>query len=455
MAFNSLRFLFIFLPIVLVVWRLPRHKWVRLVLMIAASYTFYAFAAGWYALLMVVSTTVDYTVGRLLERTEAPGRRKLILLLSLVFNLGLLSFFKYYGFFIDSVNGIAGHPVLRATLHVILPAGISFYTFQSMGYSIDVYRRDLAPSRSFLEFAAFVSLFPQLIAGPIVRPKVLLPQLASKDPIDNSRLMAGLMLFTCGLLKKVLLADRLAFYADPILNDMDTFGSVDLWLAMTAFGLQIYFDFSGYTDMARGLARMLGLEFIINFDSPYQADSPSDFWKRWHISLSSWLRDYLYIPLGGNRKGPRRTALNLFLTMLLGGLWHGAGFNFIVWGAFHGLLLLAYHRWQRHWDRLHRRVRQGLMVLLVLASWIPFRMHSLGDIWTFLHRGTFKPSMPTAPGALWAFGVLGVAVCALPWNSNSIRWEAFGWRRVLAFAVLTVIAVVHLNLSSKFIYFAF
>jgi D-alanyl-lipoteichoic acid acyltransferase DltB (MBOAT superfamily) len=455
MAFNSLRFLFVFLPLVMVGWRVPRKRHHALVLMIAASYTFYAFAAGWYALLMLVSTTVDFTVGLLLDREDRPGRRKLILLLSLAFNLGLLSFFKYYGFFIESVNGLAGHPVLHATLHVVLPAGISFYTFQSMGYSIDVYRRDLKPARSFVEFASFVSLFPQLIAGPIVRPKTLLPQLARNGPVDNSRVTDGLMLFTCGLLKKVLVADRLAFYADPILNAPRMNGSVDLWLSMVAFSLQIYFDFSGYTDMARGLARMLGLEFSINFDSPYHADSPSDFWKRWHVSLSSWLRDYLYIPLGGNRKGKRRTAVNLFVTMLLGGLWHGAGMNFIVWGAFHGLLLLVYHRVEKPWARLPIALRRAIMLPVIVLSWIPFRMHSMADIRAFLKGGILVPEMPTAPIYLWGYVLLGVAICAFTRNSNSIRWGSLSWGRTVALAVLAVVAVLHLNLSSKFIYFAF
>jgi alginate O-acetyltransferase complex protein AlgI len=458
MAFNSLRFLFVFLPIVMFGWRMlarfgsRRHA---LIFMIGASYTFYAFAAGWYALLMVVSTTVDFTVGILLDREQRPTRRKLILLLSLAFNLGLLSFFKYHGFFLESVNALAGPGTVTSTLNVVLPAGISFYTFQSMGYSIDVYRRDLEPSRSIVEFAAFVSLFPQLIAGPIVRPKMLLPQLAANEPVDDSRVFDGAMLFTCGLLKKVLVADRLAFFADPILNAPKQYGSIDLWLAMAAFSLQIYFDFSGYTDMARGLARMLGLEFSINFDSPYQADSPSDFWKRWHISLSSWLRDYLYIPLGGNRKGKRRTGLNLLLTMLLGGLWHGAGVNFIVWGGFHGLLLLIFHRIENPWGKLPKAVRHVVMILLLFISWIPFRMHTMADLSVFVHRMMLKPHLTKAPPALWAFVVLGAVLCAMPVNSNQIRWGSLSWRATLAAAVLTVIAILHLNLSSKFIYFAF
>ncbi len=454
MAFNSLAFIFVFLPLVMAGWRLVRPRRNALVFMTIASYTFYAFAAGWYALLMLVSTTVDFTVGILLDREERPGRRKLILTLSLAFNLGLLSFFKYYGFFIDSVNDVAGHTVLTNTLHIVLPAGISFYTFQSMGYSIDVYRKHLAPSRSFIEFASFVSLFPQLIAGPIVRPTVLLPQLHDSRPIDNSRVTEGLMLFTCGLLKKVLVADRIAFYADPILNAPKRYGSVDLWLSMVGFALQIYFDFSGYTDMARGLGRMLGLELTVNFDSPYHAESPSDFWKRWHISLSSWLRDYLYIPLGGNRKGERRTDVNLMITMLLGGLWHGAGWNFIIWGGFHGLLLLVFHRIEAPWQRLPRVARHAGMVLLLLFSWIPFRMHTLADLTTFVVRSAFRPERPTAPLALWAYCTLGVALCALPRNSNAINWR-LGWRETFALAALAVVAILHLNLSSKFIYFAF
>jgi D-alanyl-lipoteichoic acid acyltransferase DltB (MBOAT superfamily) len=455
MAFNSLPFIFLFLPLVLAGWRLVKPRRAALVFMTIASYTFYAFAAGWYSLLMLVSTTVDFTVGVLLHREERPGRRKLILLLSLAFNLGLLSFFKYYGFFIESVNDVAGHPVLANTLHIVLPAGISFYTFQSMGYSIDVYRRDLEPSKSFVEFASFVSLFPQLIAGPIVRPGVMLPQLHDSRPIDNSRVTDGLMLFTCGLLKKVMLADRLAFSADPILNAPKRFGSIDLWLAMVAFALQIYFDFSGYTDMARGLGRMLGLELTVNFDSPYHAESPSDFWKRWHISLSSWLRDYLYIPLGGNRKGKARTDVNLMLTMLLGGLWHGAGWNFIIWGGFHGLLLLVFHRIDKPWQRLPRVARHAVMAPLILLSWIPFRMHTFADLGTFLQHASYRATTPTAPRELWAYCLLGIAVCALPKNSNVIRWNALSWRSTLALAAAAVVAILHLNLSSKFIYFQF
>ncbi len=454
MAFNSLPFLFAFLPLVMAGWRRVRPRRSALLFMIVASYTFYAFAAGWLAGLLLVSTTVDYTVGILLDREARPGRRKLILLRALAFNLGLLSFFKYHGFFVETVNDLAGHPVLSNALHIALPAGISFYTFQSMGYSIDVYRRDLEPSRSFVEFAAFVSLFPQLIAGPIVRPGTLLPQLHDSRPIDNSRVTSGLMLFTCGLLKKVMVADRLAFYADPILNAPKRNGSVDLWLSMVAFSLQIYFDFSGYTDMARGLGRMLGLELTKNFDSPYHAESPSDFWRRWHITLSTWLRDYLYIPLGGNRKGQLRTDVNLMVTMLLGGLWHGAGWNFIIWGGFHGLLLLVFHRIERPWRALPRALRHGVMLPLILLSWVPFRMHTFADLVAFLHRGTLRPVAPSAPGALWAYCAVGAALCAIPKNSNDIEWE-LGWRETIAFAALAVVAVLHLNLSSKFIYFAF
>jgi alginate O-acetyltransferase complex protein AlgI len=457
MKFNSLEFLFLFLPIVMIGWRVWPKRWQRNTFILLASYLFYAFAAKWFALLMVVSTTVDFTVGIMLENEQRPGRRKLILLLSLFFNLGMLSFFKYFNFFIDSVNslGTPDHPILRTALRIGLPAGISFYTFQSMGYSIDVYRRDLKAARSYLDFAAFVSLFPQLIAGPIVRPSLLLPQLEKHERPDNSRLAEGLFLFGCGLAKKVLIADRIAFYADPVLDSLPKHGSVEVWLAMVGFALQIYFDFSGYTDMARGLARMLGLEFSINFDSPYHARSPSEFWKRWHVSLSSWLRDYLYIPLGGNRKGERRTSFNLMATMLLGGLWHGAGFNFILWGGFHGFLLLVFHRIEKPWKKLPRVLQHALMVLLILFSWIPFRMHTMRDLGVFFHRVTRAPRMPHLPWQLWAYVALGAVICALPRNSNDIRWHQLRWPQVVALAALAVIAILHLNLSSKFLYFAF
>ena len=464
MKFNSLPFLFLFLPAVMILWRVwPRRRW-ALAFMTVASYVFYAFAARWYTVLMLVSSTVDFTVGILLEREERPGRRKLILVISLVFNLGMLSFFKYFNFFVDGVNALAAGggtmgPLIRTTLDVALPAGISFYTFQSMGYSIDVYRRDIRACRSFLEFASFVSLFPQLIAGPIVRPRILLPQLADggngANVIDNSRFTDGAFLFLCGLLKKVLIADRLSAFADPILNAPRTHTAADLWLAMAGFALQIYFDFSGYTDMARGLARMLGLEFSINFDSPYHADSPSDFWKRWHVSLSSWLRDYLYIPLGGNRQGKTRTGINLFLTMLLGGLWHGAGFNFLVWGAFHGAILLVYHRTQAPWATLPAAWRRAIMAVVILVSWVPFRMHSMADLGAFLRGSVTFSRVVTAPWQLFAFVALGAGIAALPVNSNRIAWAELSWPKVVALALATVVAILHLNLSSKFLYFQF
>jgi alginate O-acetyltransferase complex protein AlgI len=454
MKFNSLQFIFLFLPFVAIAFRLFSRRRQALVFMTIASYAFYAFAAGWYTILMAVSTTVDFTVGILLEREDRPGRRKLILCLSLAFNLGMLSFFKYYGFFIQSVNSVAGHPILRNTLHIILPAGISFYTFQSMGYSIDVYRRDLRACRSFIQFASFVSLFPQLIAGPIVRPKVLLPQLAKEGPVDNSRITDGLFLFACGLAKKVLLADRLAYFADPILNRPKDQSTLSLWIAMVAFALQIYFDFSGYTDMARGLARILGLEFTINFDSPYHADSPSDFWKRWHVSLSSWLRDYLYIPLGGNRHGRTRTSLNLMATMLLGGLWHGAGWNFIVWGGFHGLLLLVFHFIEGSYRRLASWAKHAVMLPILVVSWIPFRMHTLSNISLYFRASRAHAPSPI-PWDLWAYITLGIVICALPVNSNRIAWGNLSWGRTVALAAVTVVSILHLSLSSKFIYFAF
>jgi len=455
MAFNSLPFIFLFLPLVMAGWRLVKPRRAALVFMMIASYAFYAFAAGWLSLLMLVSTTVDFTVGILLDREERPGRRKLTLLLSLAFNLGLLSFFKYYGFFIDSVNDVAGHAVLRNTLHVILPAGISFYTFQSMGYSIDVYRRDIKACRSFIEFAAFVSLFPQLIAGPIVRPSYLLPQLQKEGPVDNARVTDGAFLFACGLAKKVLVADRLAFFADPILNRASSQLTRTLWVGIVAFALQIYFDFSGYTDMARGLARILGLEFSINFDSPYHADSPSDFWKRWHVSLSSWLRDYLYIPLGGNRKGSRRTSINLLVTMLLGGLWHGASWNFVLWGALHGAGLAVTRMWQRSRGETReprlavRALTTFLTFQFVCFAWVFFRAPSFGHATLLLGRiarGTTGVAnvSPTVALVLAA----GMLMHAVPVGWDQRLRERFVRLPAPAMGVLLALAAYGLHLAA-------
>lgn len=391
MIFTSPEFL-VFALIFFGLWfALPRLFGVgsRRPLLLIASYLFYGSWNAKFLLLIFGSTLLDFWVGGRLAQTEDAQRRKRLLMLSLAGNLGALGFFKYYGFFVDSaVAGLAalGLTVSPPTLHVVLPVGISFYTFQTLSYTIDVYRRELPAAKRFVDFALYVTFFPQLVAGPIERATRLLPQMAN---LNLPPRWSGLGLIAWGAFKKAALADNFAqivelTYADPQLSYAPA-----LWIGSWAFAFQIYCDFSGYSDMAIGLARLLGLELMQNFKAPYASCGPSEFWRRWHISLSSWLRDYLYIPLGGNRHGPWRTQRNLMLTMLLGGLWHGAAWNFVLWGAWQGLLLAAFR--PRFWRRLHaaatQRVGAPLVRLLqrlvffqlVTLGWALFRAQSLAD----------------------------------------------------------------------------
>jgi alginate O-acetyltransferase complex protein AlgI len=330
------------------------------------------------------STALDYVCGLMISEkwnllSSSNTQRKLGLLISIIGNLSLLGFFKYFVFAQSNLNmllqvfGRTGFEIIK----VVLPTGISFYTFQSMSYTIDLYHGKVKPAKSLLDFACYVSLFPQLIAGPIVRYSHIVEQLEERTHTID-KFSRGVMLFIIGFAKKILLANPMGEIADA------TFGAVspiwyDAWIGIISYAFQIYFDFSGYSDMAVGLGLMFGFEFPINFNSPYHADSMTNFWQRWHISLSTWLRDYLYIPLGGNRKGTRRTYLNLAITMLLGGLWHGAKWTFVIWGAIHGILL-AYERMigkESIYHRLPRPFRIGINFFIVLITWVFFRADNL------------------------------------------------------------------------------
>jgi D-alanyl-lipoteichoic acid acyltransferase DltB (MBOAT superfamily) len=337
---------------------------------------------------MLLSTLTDYTVGHVLARTTDERRRKHFFALSLVVNLGVLAIFKYVAFFSDSVERLLGHAGLHAdfpTLHVLLPVGISFYTFHGISYTFDVYRRQLAPATDLLSFAVFVAYFPQLVAGPIGRAHLQLPQFERprrRPTTDEVR--SALALILMGLVKKVVIADGLAGYVNSTFSNPDRMGSVRLLTATYAFALQIYGDFAGYSDIARGSSRLLGIELIRNFEQPYLSRSITEFWHRWHISLSTWLRDYLYVPLGGNRRGPRRTYLNLFLTMLLGGLWHGAAWTFVIWGALHGgylaaerLLRVGQRDATRPWSPRRDLLPTVVTLHLVCVAWVFFRARTL------------------------------------------------------------------------------
>ncbi|HNQ25060.1 MAG TPA: MBOAT family protein [Phycisphaerae bacterium] len=342
MLFNSAAFA-VFLPVMLTAYWLLRggsRKWALL----AGSYFFYSWWDWRFTSLLMISTVLDYCCGRALERCPQRRWRRAVLSASICGNLGILGTFKYFSFFRDSAAALLGtvgwHPDWP-TLHIILPMGISFYTFQTMSYTIDVYRGVIPAERNLRNFACFVACFPQLVAGPIVRAGHLLPQLQAQQRFADVDWTTGVYRLFRGLFKKMVVADLLALHVDAVFADPAGYSGISCWLALYAYAFQIYMDFSGYTDAALGTGEMLGLKFVENFDHPYLAASPAEFWRRWHISLSTWLRDYLYIPLGGSRFGRWLTMRNLFLTMALGGLWHGAAWTFVAWGVYHGILLAA------------------------------------------------------------------------------------------------------------------
>jgi len=386
MVFNSLHFLWFFV-VVYALYRLLPHRaqnWLLLV----ASYYFYA-SWNWRFLgLLLASTIVDYSCGRLIERSSGPRRRKTLLCLSLGFNLTLLGFFKYFNFFADNLHGLfgaLGWQLDFVTLRVVLPVGISFYTFVTMSYVIDVYRREIPSTRNLLDFAVFVAYFPHLVAGPILRASKLLPQIHNPRVVTTEQMQDGAWLVAWGLLQKVFVADNLSAVANRIFEPGTHHTGINVLLGTYAFAFQIYGDFAGYSNIARGISKMMGIELLENFRFPYFVRTPQEFWRHWHISLSTWLRDYLYIPLGGNRGAAWQTDRNLLITMVLGGLWHGAAWTFVLWGLFHGLLLIAYRsaqqvsvvrRWLLGTAPVARALGWALMFHFTCFGWLIFRARS-------------------------------------------------------------------------------
>jgi alginate O-acetyltransferase complex protein AlgI len=416
MVFNSYAFATYFAVLFPAYWLLGRWHRAQNVLLLGAAYYFYSKCDvgngrtnAWFLSLLIASTVMDYACGLWVARVEDPRRRKAVVALSMALNLGLLGYFKYYKFFAESLHEAltrAGLPVSLWHLEVALPVGISFYTFQSMSYVIDVYRREIKPTRNFIQFAAFVSFFPHLVAGPIMRPTTLLPQVTAPRRFDLQQFYEGAYLIFWGLLKKVVVADNLAVIVNELFGRWQTLDGGQALLAVYAFAFQIYGDFSGYTDIARGVAKCLGFELSLNFKLPYFATSPRDFWTRWHISLSQWLRDYLYISLGGSRGGKLRTYRNLMLTMILGGLWHGAAWPYILWGVYHGLILVA-HRIAEPWlrridpvDPVDRGCWKGLRIVatfhLACLGWLLFRARSLEQAVGMLSAIVHRPAIPSA-----------------------------------------------------------
>jgi len=447
-----------------------RRSGARKILLLVASYLFYAQWDWRYLGLLVLSTGVDYLAGARMGGEDRPSRRRGWLLLSLVVNLGVLAAFKYGNFLAQSLAGLwAELGIAVPRLPGEIPVGISFYTFQTLSYTIDIYRRKTRPTKSLLDFALFVSFFPQLVAGPIVRSTEFLPQLERLRDLRLERVASGLQRFLLGLFKKVVIADNVALFVDNVfINPMDH-GALTLWCAAWGFALQIYCDFSAYTDMALGTARAFGFRLPENFDAPYLSRSITEFWRRWHMSLSSWLRDYLYIPLGGSRLGVGKTYRNLMITMLLGGLWHGANWTFVLWGGLHGLFLAverlrgvrAEAEAASGWTPL--AVLRGLVTFqLVSLTWVVFRAPNFTELGLYLSRmGTAwdGPAHGVGMGLRWA-GVLAL-LSAGQYLLRRYRWRQTVWDRMppilqgAALALLLGLVATFQTEGSAFLYFQF
>jgi alginate O-acetyltransferase complex protein AlgI len=468
MVVNSVFFFLTLIPLLAIYLLSPRKRsrWSKMAVLLY-SYFFYGMWNPAFLGLIVLSTMIDYVAARGI--VAYPGRKKWFLLASLTTNLGLLGFFKYYGFFVHSAAWmLANFNVAWApeTMDILLPVGISFYTFQTLSYTIDVYRGEIEPEKSLLDVAFFVAFFPQLVAGPIVRARDFLPQLNIEPKITAEDVADGIFLILVGLFMKSVLADNVAGRVDDLFASWRSNGPTENWSAAMLFGVQIYGDFAGYSLIAIGLGRVMGFHIMRNFNAPYTAAGLSDFWQRWHISLSSWLRDYLYIPLGGNRKGKGRTYTNLMTTMVLGGLWHGASIMFVIWGAIHGGALVVERLIRRglHWSpqsALGRRslVAVGIAVtfLVVSITWLPFRARSIEQCLGMM-RGLFVGPINLSGALLRDFAVVGVVFLA---HGSTRFYSLHQHQRRSPFARFAACLVILLALyfaagkGTEFIYFQF
>lgn len=469
MLFPSLAFA-IFLPLVLVVyWLLPRRG--QNLFLLLASYVFYGWWDWRFCSLLLFSTILDYVCGQ--HVSAGHKHRRVYMAVSLIGNLGVLGFFKYFNFFVDSAASLLELCGLNSNLpvlQVILPVGISFYTFQTMSYTIDVYRGQMKPCHDLVAMAAYVAFFPQLVAGPIERAEQLLPQFMEHRCLSLEKIESALVLIVFGFFKKLAIADAVA----PFVNDVFSRTQESAWpvliLATLFFGLQIYGDFSGYSDIARGVARLMGFELMVNFEQPYFATSIREFWRRWHISLSTWLRDYLYIPMGGNRLGARRTYINLIITMLLGGLWHGASWMFVIWGLLHGCCLAVHRLVEPRLQRFSRMTPAGLYafvgwgctMFVVFLAWIFFRSPSISDAWSVLSgifclRGAWHGH--TYHFVRLAGFILLLCLADIPQRIKAGREQVLDWHPVLRGCLLGFLVVAAVILKGDdqmpFIYFQF
>ncbi len=469
MVFSSSIFLFVFLPIFFAVYFLTPNKWRSLIIVIA-SYIFY----GWWRIdflaLFFGITAINYWLGLRIEQAETRERAKRWLLLGLAIDLGTLGYFKYANFGVDSMNALlvsAGFEPLELG-KILLPIGVSFYVFESISYLMDVYRKEIPATRRFLDFCAFVALFPHLIAGPILRFKDLADQFANRTHTWD-KTAEGCSRFMQGFIKKVFIADTIAPLVDQAYG-MENMTTGDAWVAAIAYAIQLYFDFSGYSDMAIGLGLMMGFRFMENFNRPYASQSITEFWQRWHISLSSWLKNYLYIPLGGNRGSSVNTYRNLFLTMLLGGLWHGANWTFIVWGAWHGTWLAIERALGLKTDSGFKPLRWIFTMLLVVIGWVVFRAESMADAlriyeamfsfsnWQLSQVYADSITRQQLLMLVIACGVLVFEVCrahsGFVWQWKRKYFSAMGALLLLPLFMLSVLKLAA-ELYSPFLYFQF
>ena len=458
MLFQSWVFWVFFAAVFPVYWA-TRNTWFRVPWLLLASYVFYGWWNPYYLFLIAYSTLVDYLVVQAMARW---GRRRLILAVSILNNLGMLGFFKYGAFVVGNVNALLEYGGVAYAIpvpDVLFPVGISFFVFQSLTYTIDFYRGRIEKESNLIRYAAFVSMFPQLLSGPIERASRILPQLRRPPRITTADVTDGMSLFVVGLFKKVALADYLGRYVNEIYAVPDQYQAPALMLATFAFAWQIYFDFSGYTDMARGVARMMGIRLMLNFNNPYLATGLGDFWQRWHISLSTWFKDYVYISLGGNRRGEIRTYVNMALTMVISGLWHGAQWTFVLWGALHALGRIVTRELERtrfYRDYVPRCVKQAAVFTFVCFCWIFFRAETLTDAWMIVTRiftsGLADPACPLLMLAL----VASIWAYQFAYESRARRWlECAPVRVALVLSMILYIAIFAQSGNQTFIYFQF
>jgi len=470
MLFDTIQFWLFFAIVLLLVAALKPSR--AKIVLVSASYVFYAFWDTRFVLLLGGATLSNYVFGLWIGAREGRARR-LAVTVAIIANLVVLGIFKYFNFFIDTLHALTGFPAGGLLLQIVLPVGISFITFEGIAYSVDVYRGHLRAVRKPLDFMLFVAFFPHLVAGPIIRPMAFLPQVGRPLLLSDEDARWGLREILKGLFKKMALANYLAPIADAYFQHLSYAGTaVPAWIGVLAFSLQIYFDFSGYTDIARGSARLLGFRFPSNFERPYLSADITDFWRRWHISLSTWLRDYLYIPLGGNRQGAARTYANLLIVMGLGGLWHGASWNFAIWGLYHGLLLSAHRlwrgtldgtRWQKIFDApLLAPFWIAATFVLVTLGWVPFRAPDLAATLATLTNLWARPEFDFV---LAHPGIAIIALCSFAWclldRGRRVQdWlvERASWPLAAACAGVLAIALellAQVDAQIPFVYFQF